>query len=91
MRRFLAIFMRFLATLSSFSMCFGWFPAVLGHKDGLLESWRCAEEFMKYVEGAQRRREPANRKQSSTFYIIEVTQVARNGSKSLEIGCDIAF
>ena len=29
---------------------------------------------MKYVEGAQRRRDPANRPQSSTFYIIEVTQ-----------------
>lgn len=33
-----------------------------------------ADEFMKYVEGAQRRRDPANRPQSSTFYIIEVTQ-----------------
>lgn len=33
---------------------------------------------MKYVEGAQRRREPSSRKQSSTFYIIEVTQVGRN-------------
>eukprot|EP00434_Breviolum_minutum_P038655 symbB.v1.2.034296.t1/scaffold4400.1/size40136/1 len=33
-----------------------------------------ADEFMKYVEGAQRRRDPANRQQSSTFYVIEVTQ-----------------
>ena len=31
---------------------------------------------MKYVEGAQRRRDPANRQQSSTFYVIEVTQAS---------------
>lgn len=33
-----------------------------------------ADEFMKYVEGAQRRRDPSTRQHSSTFYIIDVTQ-----------------
>ena len=31
---------------------------------------------MKYVEGAQRRRDPSTRQHSSTFYIVDVTQAS---------------
>ena len=45
------------------------------------------KEFMKYVEAAQRRRDPEKRHQTSAVFVIDVTQVRSRSADSVVLTC----